>query len=144
MSPAMRRETEFLAVADGQIWGARKPFATGAQSRIRSSATHHTEGVNQQAVNTVTHDAIPSPPFPALDDKSPARECGERTGQILSRRHFKGDRWPSDHGGGVRWCFQFYARLRTYLVTHVVHQGVTEITVLFVPSCRRVDVSTVL
>lgn len=115
MSPAMRRETEFLAVADGQVWGARKSFATGAQSRIRSSATHHTEGVNQQAVNTVTHDAIPSPPFPALDDKSPARECGERTGQILSRRHFKGDRWPSDHGGGVRWCFQFYARLRTYI-----------------------------
>lgn len=115
MSPAMRRETEFLAAADGQVWGTRKSFATGAQSRIRSSATHRTEGVNQQAVNTVAHDAIPSPPFPALDDKSPARECGERTGQILSRRHFKGDRWPSDHGGGVRWCFQFYARLRTYI-----------------------------
>lgn len=115
MSPAMRRETEFLAVADGQVWGARKSFANGAQSRIRSSATRHTEGVNQQAVNTVTHDAIPSPPFPALDDKSPARECGERTGQILSRRHFKGDRWPSDHGAGVRSCFQFHARLRTYI-----------------------------
>lgn len=53
---------------------------------------HREGGVNQQAVKTVTHDAIPSPPFPALDDKSPARECGERNGQILSRRHFKGDR----------------------------------------------------